>query len=213
MIAPTHIITAQTAYLAVCLADVPPVLGEAIAAIACGFLPDLDKRQSIVGRLFPMSSEPLDYHIGHRTLPHSLLFLSMLGLTLWYALPFGWWLAVMAGTTSHVIADILTPTGVELFWPSKARAVLPGNSRYRFEAMGWPELGFAVVMGLIAIPLLQLARAEEGTGGIIKSALGDIASARKDYDALKGANAWTLRIKGRDNRSYSDIGGEYPVLE
>lgn len=213
MIAPTHIITAQTAYLAASVATGhSPVLAEAFTAAACGLLPDLDKRQGIIGRLFPMISEPLEYHIGHRTLTHSLLFLGMLGLALWYALPFGWWLAVMAGTASHIFADILTPTGVELFWPSKARAVMPGNPRYRFEAMGWPELGFAVVMGAAAIPLLQLARAEEGTGGVIKSALGDIASARRDYDAQKGANAWSLRIKGRDNRSYGDIGGEYPVI-
>lgn len=213
MIAPTHLITAQTAYLAASLATGhSPALAEAMAAAACGLLPDLDKRQGIAGRLFPMISEPLDYYIGHRTLTHSLLFLSLLGLVLWYLLPFGWWLAVMAGTASHILADTLTPSGVELFWPSRARAVLPGNARYRFEAMGWPELGFAVVMGLAAVPLLQLAQAGEGTGGVIRSAIGKLATARQSYDAQKGTNTWTLRIKGRDNRSYEDVTGEYVVI-
>lgn len=213
MIAPTHMITAQTAYLAASLATGhSPALAEAFTAAACGLLPDLDKRQGIVGRLFPMISEPLDYHIGHRTLTHSLLFLGLLGLVLWYLLPFGWWLAVVAGTGSHILTDMLTPSGVELFWPSKARAVLPGNARYRFEAMGWAELGFAAVMGLAAVPLLQLAQAGERTGGVIRSAIGKLDTARQDYDAQKGANAWTLRITGRDNRSYEDVAGEYAVI-
>lgn len=213
MIAPTHIITGQTAYLmssVVCGHN--PILAEGMLAAACGLLPDLDKRQGIIGRLFPMISEPLDYYIGHRTLTHSLLFLGSFGLVLWYLFPFGVWLAVITGTTSHVFADMMTPSGVELFWPSKVRAVLPGNARYRFDPMGWPELGFATIIGLIGLPLVQLAQAEHGTGGLIKSALGDIASARRDYDAQKGGNAWTLRIEGRDNRSYEDIAGEYSVI-
>lgn len=213
MIAPSHLITAQTVYLAASLATGhTPAIAEAFTAAACGLLPDLDKRQSIIGRLLPMISEPLDYHIGHRTLTHSLLFLGGFGMTLWFVLPFGWWLAVITGASSHVFADMLTPSGVELFWPSKVRAVLPGNSQYRFDAMSWPEFGFAVVMALTAIPLLLLSQESQGTGGVIKSALGDIASARRDYDAQKGINAWSLRIRGRDNRTFSDIAGEYQVI-
>lgn len=213
MIAPSHLITAQTAYLAASLATGhTPAIAEAFISAACGLLPDLDKRQSIIGRLFPLISEPLDYHIGHRTLTHSLLFLGGLGLALWFVLPFGWWLAVIAGASSHVFADMLTPSGVELFWPSKVRAVLPGNSQYRFDAMSWPEFGFAAVMALAAIPLLLLSQESQGTGGVIKSALGDIASARRDYDAQKGGNAWSLRIRGRDNRTFGDIAGEYQVV-
>jgi len=213
MIAPTHIITGQTAYLvASVVSGHNPALGEGLLAAACGLLPDLDKRQGIIGRMFPMISEPLDYYIGHRTLTHSLLFLGAFGLALWYLLPFGVWLAIISGTTSHVFVDMMTPSGVELFWPSKVRAVLPGNVRYRFDPMGWPELWFAVVIGLIGLPLVQLAQAEQGTGGLIKSVLGDIASARRDYDAQKGRNAWTLRIEGRDNRTFEDIAGEYPVI-
>ncbi|MET0084743.1 MAG: hypothetical protein ABW079_17210, partial [Sedimenticola sp.] len=58
---------------------------------------------------------------------------------------------------------------------------------------------------------MMLAQAGEGTGGLIRMAIGDIAAARQQYDAQKGRNAWTLRIEGRDNRSFESIDGEYPI--
>ena len=78
--------------------------------------------------------------------------------------------------------------------------------------MGWGELAFAGLMGVAGLALMLLAQAGEGTGGLIKAAIGDIASARHQYDAQKGANAWTLRIEGRDNKSFDEIDGEYPVI-
>ena len=48
--------------------------------------------------------------------------------------------------------------------------------------------------------------------GLIRSAIYNIASAREDYDAQKGSHAWSLEVKVRDNRSYDDITGTYPVI-
>jgi inner membrane protein len=185
---------------------------EAWTAAGCALLPDLDKRNGIVGRLFPYLSEPIEYRFGHRTMTHSLLFSTVVALLLWPLLPFGWWLAVVSGYGSHPVADMMTPQGVAWFWPSRWRCVLPGNERYRMKAMGWGELGFALTLGLLSVPMLLVAQSSEGTGGIIKAAIGSIEEARERYDAEKGANAWTLRVEGRDNRSYEDIGGEYPVI-
>ncbi|MEJ2407073.1 MAG: metal-dependent hydrolase [Candidatus Thiodiazotropha sp.] len=213
MLAPTHIVIGQFGYLATCLATGhPPGMAEAWVAAGCALLPDLDKRNSIVGRLFPYISEPIEYRFGHRTLTHSLLFAMLVALVMWPLLPFGWWLAVVSGYASHPVADMMTLQGVEWFWPSRWRCVLPGNERYRMKAMGWGELGFALILGLLSIPMLLVAQSGEGTGGIIKAAIGSIEEARERYDAEKGANAWTLRVEGRDNRSYEDIGGEYPVI-
>lgn len=213
MLAPTHIVTGQTAYLAACLATGhAPTLAEGWTAAACALLPDLDKRTGIVGRLFPYISEPLDFRFGHRTLTHSLLFGVALALLLWPLLPFGWWLAVVTGYWSHPLADMMTPAGVGWFWPGRWRCVLPGNERYRMQPMGWGELAFAVVVGTMAVPLVLLAQAGEGTGGVIRSAIGNIAAARADYDAHKGGNAWTLRVEGRDNRTFADVTGEHAVI-
>jgi len=213
MLTPTHMVAGQFAYLACSLAaGHPPALAEAWTAAGSALLPDLDKRNGIVGRLFPYFSEPLEYRFGHRTLTHSLPFLVVLALLLWPLLPFGWWLALVAGYGSHSLADMMTPQGVAWFWPAGWRCVLPGNERYRMQAMGWGELLFAALLGALAAPMLSLAQVGEGAGGFIKASIGSIEEARERYDAEKGANRWTLRVEGRDNRSYRDIGGEYPVI-
>lgn len=51
-----------------------------------------------------------------------------------------------------------------------------------------------------------------GTGGVIRSAIGDIAAARKQYDEQKGSFAFTLRLKGRDNETLELVEGEFPVV-
>jgi len=107
---------------------------------------------------------------------------------------------------------MMTPSGVCWFWPNRARCVIPGNSRYRMEVMGRGELWFLVIMGLMGVLLIPLAATGKNTTGLIRSAIGDIATARKDYDAHKGEHAFYLEVKGRDNRSYADVAGRYYVI-
>jgi inner membrane protein len=213
MLAPTHMVFGQLAFLGASIATGhAPTFLQAIGSAVFSLLPDLDKRQSIVGRMFPFISEPLDYHFGHRTLTHSLLFQCSVGLLLYWFMPFGWWLALVSGLVSHVVGDMMTPQGVAWFWPSTRRCVLPGNKRYRMQPMGWGELWFAVIVGVLSFPLVQLAQAGAGTTGLIRQAIGDIAKAREDYDAGKGSHAWRLEMEGKDNSSYADISGIYPVI-
>jgi inner membrane protein len=60
------------------------------------------------------------------------------------------------------------------------RCVLPGNPRYRMEALGRGELWFVVVIGIFGVLMMPLAERAEGTTGLIRSAIGDIATTRKD---------------------------------
>jgi inner membrane protein len=212
MLTPTHLITAQTAYLAACVvAAHPPAPAEALVALGAALLPDLDSHQSYPGRLLPPLSEWVERRFGHRGLTHSLLAQALAGFVAWWLLPPGYLLALLAGWVSHSLADMMTPAGVAWFWPARARCVLPGNPRYRMEVMGTGELGFLVVMAVAGIALMPLAQTGEGTTGLIRSAIGDIAAARAEYDAVKGSYAFTLEIRGRDNRSDRDIAGTYPV--
>jgi len=213
MLAPTHLIVGQATFLAASLATAhAPVMLEAMAAAACSLLPDLDKRQSYIGRMFPFISEPLDYYFGHRTMTHSLLLQGSVAGLAYCFMSFGWWLALMCGLVSHTVADMMTPHGVAWFWPCTRRCVLPGNAQYRMEPMGKAELWFAVGVALLTFPLVQFSQSGAGTTGLIRQAIGDIARAREDYDAGKGTHAWRLQLKGRDNRSYADISGSYPVI-
>jgi inner membrane protein len=90
--------------------------------------------------------------------------------------------------------------------------VIPGNKKYRMASMGRGELTFLVVLAFIGLLVKPLAGSGLGTMGLIRSAIGNIAAAREDYDAKKGNHAWSLEVKGRDNRSYEDISGTYPVI-
>jgi len=74
VIAPTHIVVGQFAYLVAALtAGHPPALPEAAAAGVAALLPDLDKRTGYVGRWLPWLSGPIESAVGHRTATHSLL--------------------------------------------------------------------------------------------------------------------------------------------
>jgi inner membrane protein len=132
--------------------------------------------------------------------------------TAWFLLPPGYVIALAAGWISHSVADMMTKSGVCWFWPSLARCVLPGNPRYRMDVLSRGEVWFLVLVGLVGLLMMPLAQRAEGTTGLIRSAIGDITAARRDYDADKGRLAFTLALRGRDNTSYADISGTYPVI-
>jgi inner membrane protein len=39
-----------------------------------------------------------------------------------------------------------------------------------------------------------------------------MTTARAEYDAGKGSHAFALDLRGRDNRSYADVSGSYPIV-
>lgn len=210
MLTPTHLIFSQAAFFTACIATShAPTPAESLVAAAGALIADLDKRPSYVGRLVVPLAGWIEHHFGHRTVTHSLLAQLVVGLLLWPLLPFGVWLALLAGWVSHSLADMMTPSG--WFWPARVRCILPGNHELRIEELSWRELGFATCMAAACFPLLVWASSGAGTSGLIRAALGRIEAARQQYDANKGTHAWRLTIEGRDNRSFADIGGTYPV--
>jgi len=91
VIAPTHIVVGQFAYLVAALtAGHPPALPEAAAAGVAALLPDLDKRTGYVGRWLPWLSGPIESAVGHRTATHSLLAVAAVAVVAW-PLPTGWY--------------------------------------------------------------------------------------------------------------------------
>ena len=214
MLTPTHIVWSQTALLVTCIATghAPDPAEALIAAGAATLIPDLDKRASLPGRLLPPVADALEHHVGHRTLTHSLAAQAVVGLIAKHLLPYGVFLALVSGWVSHSVADMMTPSGVCWFFPSRVRCVLPGNHRLRIEAMSPRELGFAIVAALLCFLLLPWALEGQGTTGLLRQAMGDIQAARTQYDARKGEAAWRLKVAGTDNRTFARIDGAYPVI-
>jgi inner membrane protein len=212
VIAPTHIVVGQFAYLVGALvAGHPPSAPEAVAAGAAALLPDIDKRSGYVGRWLPWLSGPIEEAVGHRTATHSLLALAVVAVVAW-PLPTGWYIAVVAGFGSHAVADMMTPSGVAWFWPARARCVIPGNAAYRIEAMSIPELWVAVLVGLLSWPVLAMAQGGTGALGAVRDLIGDMGSARQHYDAHKSEADWWLTVRGQDNRGFQAVEGRYRVI-
>lgn len=136
MIVTNHVVLAVASCLAgAALGAVPASPFAIVAAAAGGVLPDIDEPRSWLGRRLPFLSYPINALFGHRGATHSLIavialaaalslvaeLLGPLGQGAWYhaALPF------LVGYASHLLGDLLTPSGVPLFWPSSRRQAFP----------------------------------------------------------------------------------------
>lgn len=95
----------------------------AAAAIAGSLLPDIDHPGSKLGRRAPVISHAV-HLFGHRGVTHSLLFVLILAAAGYYAWTPAYGLAI--GAAVHIAADMLTPSGVPLFWPHGRRYSLFG---------------------------------------------------------------------------------------
>jgi inner membrane protein len=143
------------------------VLGVALtpAVAACvllgALLPDIDTPTSPIGRLCRPLAGWLERRVGHRTLTHSLLGLSLASLSV---LPLAWieprWpLAFALGYLSHLLVDAANPPGVPLLYPSPVRAVFPGRESLRPAegSRGEVVLCTAFALGLVVLwPLHQV---------------------------------------------------------
>ncbi len=155
------------------------------AAVAAAWLPDVDNPRSTLGNglsrlknpVLNVLSRPLSWTlkttsfvlvrtVGHRTLTHSLLGVLLFSLAVWLLLGSfpNLSLALVAGYTSHVLADALNTRGVPLFWPAgKAFRLLPGGVR----SGGAVEVAVALVaLAFTLYALLLLYPALRGVIGL-----------------------------------------------
>lgn len=128
MQAVNHQLTTGSAYIS-CMYALPEQFywmswpGFVVAMIGA-LLPDIDHHKSRVGRLLPFISIPLHGLLGHRGALHSLLAVfgiyylnSFFPIPLVHSLSFGY--------IGHLVGDMATKSGVNLFWPVSKRFHLP----------------------------------------------------------------------------------------
>ena len=160
----------------------PPVYAYP-AAIAAAWLPDLDSPRSTLGNglsrlenpALNMITRPVSWSlratslalartVGHRTLTHSLLGVTLFALLSWLVLGAypNLLLALVAGYASHVFADALNTRGVPLLWPlGRPIRLLPGGIR----SGGAAEL--AVALGVLGFALCELYLAHPALRGAL----------------------------------------------
>ena len=111
-----------------------------VVVLIASQIPDIDHSKSIIGKIFTPLSRYLFRHYGHRTITHSLLFLIITSLIVYYLnlffikieyIPLVYALAL----SSHLIFDMMTVQGIPLLYPFMRNAfVLPANPKARLSS-------------------------------------------------------------------------------
>jgi inner membrane protein len=103
-------------------------------------LPDIDHLKSPIGKLFYPISKFLDRNYGHRTITHSLLAYTILGLSVAFIEKIFFnelnvTLVFIFSYLSHLIYDMMTKAGVPLYYPFRRNpCVIPGNPDLRLKS-------------------------------------------------------------------------------
>lgn len=210
MTAPTHVVFSNVLYLSVMTLAGSKVSPVELSLCSIGsLLPDIDTTRSFIGRvLFPISSI-IEKKIGHRGVTHSLLFSSIFFFAL---LPFSFRFAfaLWMGYVGHLLADMLTISGVPLLYPASYICVMPGNDDYRIRTGTWKEFVLLGVMASLFLPALRLnAVSIERT---LHKTFKNMSSAVADYNELAGNNRVFLYIEGYFQHTQGKVLGEYEVV-
>ena len=190
----------------------PAVLG--MAAIA-SLLPDIDTSKSLIGRLFFPLSRWLESHAVHRGITHSFFATGVLTLATYPLAAFGHeqlWHALILGYFLGWLADVFTKSGVEAFYPSKGRLIIPRNPNLRFGTRTNAE--WFLLMVLVAVAILSININTQG--GIIRGfnqALGLPSGAIETVGEDAPNYLRRAYVKGRNAITEEPVNGGFEVIE
>lgn len=94
--------------------------GLLMGALLC----DIDHPKSKISNKIPILPDVISLVFKHRTFFHSLLFLALLSL-LYSVLPSILVTGLMIGVASHMLGDMMTSQGIQLFFPFGGYISLP----------------------------------------------------------------------------------------
>ena len=196
-----------------------------VVAVIGAMIPDIDHPKSLIGKLFPFISIPLERKFGHRTFTHS--FAGALVFTLLFAVvaflikliptqnPISlgllnrWIAAFGIGFVSHLCLDMFNKQGSQLLWPNTGRDVIPKNIKYRIESGSKAELYiFFVLLGLV---FLALPISKYGFGSSLRWVLATPESAILEYKNLK--NHTLIEFKGAFQATHEKVEGSAEILD
>lgn len=167
----THIIGGVTAGIAVNQYIVPKITATStpesfigVASVMAGaflgsVLPDIDHKNSFIGRRLKVISFALHHTVGHRGLTHSPLFIIALStiLSLFVLqlsgftklISFLFVLGLFFGMLSHLIMDSLTKGGIPLLYPFSKKHYSIG--KFKTGGIGEYIASFACILVIIMI--------------------------------------------------------------
>jgi inner membrane protein len=117
---------------------------------------------------------------------------------------------VVGGYWSHLWLDMLNVRGVDLFWPSPLRVVMPGNRHWRLEVGSKGEmilLSALLVLTAALVPLSQI-----GFRDGLQALLRNFDIAREQYPRVAGTHGYDLELTATDNLTLQPVQGKFPVV-
>ncbi len=152
-------------------------------------IPDIDNTNSALGRLFLGFSSYLENRFPHKSVSHSFVALAVFSVVVFPVALFNqhYWLGLVSGYFWGFFAGVFTKTGVALFYPSQARAVCPGNPRFRLSPGSSAE--FFVLVLLVAVAILSISI--NSSGGILRT-----------FNQVLGIPSGAVEIVNSENSEY-----------
>jgi inner membrane protein len=187
-----------------------------VGAIA-GLLPDVDLSKSPAGRiLFPISSF-LEKRFPHRSCTHSILASIVVGAVV-YGLAYGsvisWRLAhaIEIGYTFGYLVDLITKSGIQLFFPTTLRCVVPGNRNLRLSTGSNWEYGILVLV-VAALLLVLNINTHGGMGFTFNEILATPRGVQELMNQKGNSHQIIVHIDGVRTFDRSRINGDFAVIE
>jgi inner membrane protein len=190
----------------------PEILG--VAAIA-SLLPDIDTSKSFIGRLFLPISRLIEQKTVHRGVTHSFFASGIVTLISYPLAIYGYshiWHGLILGYFFGWFADTFTKSGVQAFYPSRGRMIIPRNPRLRLGTRSNAE--WFLLMILVAITILSINI--NGAGGMIRGfnqALGLPSGAIESVNEDASRYLLKVHVKGRNAITEQPVNASYEVIE
>lgn len=214
MVSGTHVAFGSTLFLAGSALFEYEVSIVTWSCVAIGsILPDVDLPTSFFGRTFWWASTRLEKRYGHRTITHSFLAMLVLATLLYPLLHYDkalYFWCVVGGYWSHLWIDMFNLRGVDLFWPSPIRVVMPGKEQYRMQVGSKSEM--ILMTGLMVAVLGLYPLSNVGLWHGLHTILGNFDVARDEYQKKIGVQRYALHLEAVDNLTMEQVVCECPVI-
>lgn len=179
-------------------------------------LPDIDISVSPAGSVFPWISRWLERRFPHRSCTHSFVASFVVAIATYPVavlgdLPLSLIHAINIGYFAGWFADAFTRSGVEMFYPSPVRWVIPGNRNLRLRTGSSAEYGLLVLLVTIAIVSFNI----NANGGILTQfnrLIANTTGVEQLYNQ-KGSNyLMVAHIKGVRASDRAPVVGDFWII-
>jgi len=133
-------------------------------AVAFGAtFPDIDEPHSYIGRKFPIFSNILNLFVQHRGITHTFMILFLYFLLIVVLIKNSTFqiigIGFIIGNMGHILGDMLTKSGVAIFYPlyDKNIGLLPREIRFYTGSLFEYVVVFPVFAGILAYQLYYIS--------------------------------------------------------